>query len=150
MLQYQALGSLGEQVQRLFEIVPRSQVCLSFFDDFKQDPGAVYRSILTFLNVRDDNRQDFPPRNEAMTLRNPALTRLLRLYPVTIASRGLKRILPASMTEQAKRIKRTAMRRKQPRPSLREEFRQELLEVFRDDICLLQELSGRDLTHWQK
>ena len=40
-------------------------------------------------------------------------------------------------------------KKKGARPPLRPEFREEMYAAFRDDIGLLGELTGRDLSHWR-
>ena len=37
-----------------------------------------------------------------------------------------------------------------PRPPIRDAFRTEMVEYFRADVVQLQELTGRDLTHWHE
>jgi len=37
-----------------------------------------------------------------------------------------------------------------PRPPIRDAFRTEMVKYFRPDVVQLQELTGRDLTHWHQ
>ena len=68
-VQYGDLCSLGAQVARLLEVVPRDRVKFILLQDLAGDPGVTYRSVLKFLNVSDDNRRDFKVHNSAKTRR---------------------------------------------------------------------------------
>ncbi len=141
-LQYGDLCSLGVQVERLFELVPRDHVKIILLDDLSSDPGGVYRSVLQFLGVDDDHRQDFTTLNRAKSRRWPGL--LAVAWAVTTAKRALgiegglglwKRI------DAANRVER-------PRSPVSSDTRKILQDYFRRDIARLQVLIGRDLGHW--
>ena len=150
LLQYRRLASLGAQVQRLFQTVPRNQVLLLSFDEFRRNPGGAYRRVLEFLQLPDDGRTVFEKRNEAMMMRNPSVTRVMRLYPVKAASRMLKRSLRPVVAEQLRSMKHSLIRRKQLRPQLSAMILETMRAAFSADIRLLETLTGWDLNDWQK
>ena len=142
-VQYGELCKLGHQVARLFELVPREQVKLILLEDVARDPGAVYRSVLEFLEVPDDGRINFPVHNQAKTRRWPWL------LPIAWAITSLKRTLGIdgglgiwTRVDGQNRIER-------PRAAVSLELRAELSAYFDSDIELLQRLIGRDLSHWR-
>jgi len=75
-LQYKAVCSVGEQVERLLRIVPPSQVHLLSLEAFIANPLSEYRQVLRFLGLDDDGRTEFPSVNEAKAMRIRALRRL--------------------------------------------------------------------------
>ncbi|SMM97651.1 Sulfotransferase [uncultured Candidatus Thioglobus sp.] len=146
MLQYGDVCCLGAQLQRLYQLVPPERVHLVLFDDLLENPKLTYQSVLNFLGVADDGKQDFPHLNAAKTqhifwLRAfiDLLTRLKN--KLTGKKIGLERIVGLVM-EKNKKIKQ--------RPPLSPKMRQTLIEYFADDVQLLETLIKRDLSHWLK
>ena len=56
LLQYGHLGKLGMHLERLFEVAGRERCHVIVFDDFVEDPRAVYLRALEFLGVDDDGQ----------------------------------------------------------------------------------------------
>ena len=54
LLDYKSVCKLGEQVERLFRIVPRDRVLVLVLDDVKANPRGEYLKVLDFLGVPDD------------------------------------------------------------------------------------------------
>ena len=79
---------------------------------------------------------------------SPLLLLVSRPYPVKAA---LKPLLPAGARPHAgllKRLRGIERRNLVKPPPLSPELRQELLEVYREDILRLQDMIGRDLSAW--
>jgi hypothetical protein len=68
LLLYSKWGMLGTQLLKLFDQVERKRVLVILFDDFIQDPGLIYREVLSFLSIVDDNRQYFPVLNQGRSI----------------------------------------------------------------------------------
>jgi len=68
LLLYSKWGMLGTQLLKLFDQVERKRVLVILFDDFIQDPGLIYREVLSFLSIVDDNRQYFPVLNKGRSI----------------------------------------------------------------------------------
>jgi hypothetical protein len=150
LLQYKWIASIGSQVERLFEIFPRAQVHTALLDDLALDPRREYLRLLSFLDLPDDGRVDFPRVNEAKShkwLWLGQMPRLLRrrfnsLYfmlrqKTNFRGTGLIRMIDYFNTEA------------RPRPPLSPEFKRYLDEVFYDEVRLLEELLERDLSAWR-
>ncbi len=149
VLFYQKLGSLGEQVERLFKLVPRERVHVILHDDFSHDPATCYRNVCEFLEVPFDGRSHFPRLNESKQHRIHALGWLTVQTPPALVkavellkrSLGLKRL---GILDQIRKMFVT----KYPRPPLADDFRAELVDAFRDDVTKLSQLLNRDLSSW--
>lgn len=75
LLQYKQVCSLGEQLERLLSLVPRSQLLVHIFEEFIANPAASYARTLVFLDLPPDGRADFPRINEIRDYRSRLLTR---------------------------------------------------------------------------
>ena len=142
MLYYGKVCSLGEQLQRLYAQVSPDRVHLVFFDDLKENPGRVYRSVLGFLGVSDDDRQKFNPHNPAQTYRLHFIKGLPSELGKLKTKMGMRKGFGVLNYLAAKNIMV-----KQCMP-LSSQMRQTLAQYFKDDIDLLSRLSGRSLNHW--
>lgn len=149
LLQYKWIGSIGSQIERLFQIFPRTQVHIALLNDLAADPRREYLRLLSFLDLPDDGRIDFPRINEAKSYKWPWLGQM---------SRQLRRRLgnPFFILRQKTGFHGTGLIRminyfnteKRSRPPLNPEFQHYLDKFFYDEVRLLEELLGRDLSGW--
>lgn len=151
-LQYRAMASLGSQLERLFGEVGRARVHVVVFDDLVADAAKTYLDLLAFLDLPDDGRRRFRPRNETRRHRVDWLQTALTHPPRPIAAwlaarersgrprpewvRGLRR--------QIKRWNTVA----EPRLPLAPEMLGVLRSALEDEVHRLEALLGRDLSHW--
>ncbi|RLF06714.1 MAG: hypothetical protein DRJ64_04195 [Thermoprotei archaeon] len=143
-MQYHDVCCLGKQAQRLLQQVPRERVKFILLDDMKKDTRSTWLEILDFLGLDDDGRTIFPVKNRAKVVKLKALTLLNKTYASFIQRLALNPLGTGFLTFLNKlNIQECS------RPPLPLEFRQELLEAFYDDICLLEEIIGRDLSSWK-
>jgi len=148
-LQYGAAAKTGSQVERLLRVVPRGQVKIIVFDDFRADTGAVYAETLEFLGLPDDGRREFETVNANKEHRTKLLARLTQRPPrslITIAQ-SVKRVTGIKRLGVLDRIRQTN-RRAATRQSLGPELANELRAYFAEDVALLGRLLDRDLSHW--
>lgn len=143
MLQYGAIAKLGQQVQRLLQYARRDQIHIIVYDDFSIDPEACYRKLIDWLSLDPDPRTQFPRLNPRRNYRSVQLEKTLR---------WIKRIrerlhIPGGLGLNALIDRANVAHRA---PPLRQEFRMELKEYFRDDVRLLSAAIDRDLTHWTR
>jgi hypothetical protein len=142
LVQYGDLCSLGAQVQRLLETVPRERVKFLLLEDIADDPGAAYRAVLAFLGVDDDHRQDFDTHNRAKTRRWKSLVTVAWAVSSAKAALGIQRGLGLwKRIDAVNRVER-------PRPPIDADMKQTLRDYFAADVALLQRLIGRDLSQW--
>ncbi|MEM7586531.1 MAG: hypothetical protein AAF560_24290 [Acidobacteriota bacterium] len=147
LLQYRELGRLGEQVERLLQVVPRSHVRFVLLEDLAAQPRLIYGQLLTFLGLDDDGRMEFPVRNRHRVYRSRTLGGLkhvlARRWPRT--DRLLRTLIRLLKLEASAR---QAIGRESARPALPDSLRRQLEEELADDVRLLAELIQRRLDHW--
>ena len=148
LLQYRQIASVGRQIDRLFQLVSKDRVEVTFYDDFQGSAQASYRSSLKFLGLSDDNRSEFPRINEGKLPRFKWLAQVLNGQTGTQVSRFLKRNLTGPFRTFADRSKKLLTTKPHARPALSPKFRQLLVQEFREDIQLLSDRTGRQISHW--
>lgn len=147
-LEYQSLGQLGGHICRLLKLFSREQLKILLFEDLIQSPGRVYEEVLTFLGLPSDGRSQFPRVNQSKRNRSTWLARcqatVVQTLPRPLIRVG-KRLGLGHINRGMTRLNSQVS----PARPLREGFRQQLIETFRDDTELLSQLIGRDLGHWK-
>ena len=153
MLQYREVGRLGEQVERLLEVMPTEQLHFVLFDDFVADTAAAYQTVLRFLGLTSDDRPTFERVNPNTRRRTGALSRLIERPPDALlrAGRVARRVLGVDLGRLwtiMRRSSRTISSRQVRRAPLDPELREQIAAGFRDDVRLLESLIDRDLSNW--
>jgi hypothetical protein len=146
-LYYRTNGYYHAPLTVWYEHFPRERIRIYLFEDWKERPLAMLRDLFGFLEVD----QDFSPaiRRSNVTL----LPKSRRLHRWAMHPEGLDRRAPF-IPPIVRRSAVAALRRIDtglnlaPPPSLDPEIRASLTAVYREDIMKLQDLIGRDLSHW--
>jgi hypothetical protein len=141
-LVYTRMGKLGEQVDRLFSMVPEQRRLVLLYDDLRRDPREFYLRVLDFLALEDDGRTDFTPENISMGRRSDFLGTTINL--LAEAKRKMKVSHSFNVLQPLLAFNRVD-RRRQP---LSTELKREMQAYFESDINLLSRLLQRDLSHW--
>lgn len=149
VLEYRAIGMLGEQMAALYETFPRDQVLVILFDDFAASARDVYTQTLDFLGVPNDGRTDFPRINENKRHANPRIARFTERPPKawTAAANLVRRTLGVQELGLLRRL-REFNRVAATRPPMSPDLRCMLTDTFQVDIHRLGALIDRDLTQW--
>lgn len=152
IFEYSRICTLSPHIARWKHRVDDSHLRIELLDDLKEQPARVYRSILAFLQVPDDNRQKFEPINVRTALRSPRLARLMRDPPAPLrrlwraAKPSLERLgIAHSLTMNLRRLNHGGPASAPISP----EVYAMLAEHFEDEIGRLSEMLGRDLVHWK-
>lgn len=145
-LRYSELGKLGDQMERLLQLVRPEKLLVIIYDDFMNKTAEIYQETLEFLGVPSDGRTDFPRVNESKVLRWPWIQKYLVLASTMIWKLKI-RLKIKSGTGILSRMFRLN-RQVKGRSPLRGEFRAELDEFFRADVEKLGKLLGRDFSYW--
>lgn len=140
-LLYKDQAMLGASLRNLLDVAGRENVFWLYLDDMVADPRKAYLSVLEFLGAKDDGRTEFPVLNKAKTHRFPRLNRLFRVFGGLRRRLGLPGIGAYALLKRHGRVERANR-------DISDAFRMELYRTFAEDIALLQELTGRDLAHW--
>jgi len=152
MLQYFNWGENGRHLSRLYDIFPRHQIKVILFDDFKKSVSTIYKEVLQFLDLPDDNRTEFPVINMNRTLRNRSVAEFMINLPkpIRFASSKVKQLLGIKYWVFIPHLYSLLNVRKRNRSPLPLRLRQTLQEQFKSDIDLLSRLLDRDLSYWYK
>jgi hypothetical protein len=147
LLDYQSVCALGEQLGRLYALVPRERVLVVVLDDLAEDPGREYRRVLEFLGAPDDHRDALPTANASFRIRYRPAQRVISL--------GMKseRVLKAKLgrppvTSPFMQSLNARNRIAAPREALDPALRRAIEEHFADDVAELGKLLDRDLSAW--
>ena len=144
-LLYGEVCKLGEQLSRVYQSAPKKNIKVIFLDDLKKNPRKTYLEILDFLNVPDDNHQNFVASNTRKQPKKIWLSHLLHALGKikrTLGLRGLNTGILANIHSWNQIPKKTE--------GLDEIFKKELIDYFHDDREILSKLTNRDLSHWAK
>lgn len=150
-LQYREIAKFGDQLERLLDVFPASQVKCIIYDDLIHEPGAVYRDVLGFLGLTDDGRREFARVNPSKTHRFAPLGALLMNPPTLLRApwNVLKKICGPGISRLGEGlIRANAKPRSAPLP--RPEFQSRLRREFSPDVAKLSRLTGRDLSFWTR
>jgi hypothetical protein len=141
---YGEVCRLGSQCRRLVELVGRERVLILTLDDIKADPGAEWVRLQQFLGVREDGREQFYSVNERKSIRSHFTYRLL------IRVAAMKRqVLGERSLGVARLVNRFNVSPAGPGSTMSPAFREELRAYFDEEIALLSELTGKDLSNWR-
>jgi hypothetical protein len=117
-----------------------------------KNPKQVYETILSFLGVPSDQRQDFPPVNSNYEHKSKLLGRLLHppqiVYQVYMKLLSLFGIRFMRLVSQIYGKVETFNARRVSRSSIDPALYARIQSYFRDDIRKLSELINRDLSAW--
>lgn len=149
-LQYRKVCALGEQLERVMNLVPDNQLKIIVFDDFINDTKGVYIDVLAFLGLKDDDRKEFRRINEGKSHRLKFISDItqqpsdrLDVFVEWIKTKlGVKRI---GFTNYLRKINQA----KNYRPPLSDNFRRTLYSAFDDDIVVIERLLNRKLERWR-
>lgn len=147
-LQYRAVASYHQQVERLMHLVPSEQRLIIVFDDFKTDCMGTFQRVLKFLDLPEFEKTDFPKVNAAHVHRFAWLSKFV-LDPPWWSAPAVNRLRKALRARGGLLAKiKSSLRKKQQREDLSGAFRKELCCAFAADVKNLSLLLQRDLSHW--
>ncbi|MDC0661943.1 sulfotransferase domain-containing protein [Marinobacter sp. SS21] len=148
-LQYKDVCSLGSQLHRVSQIVPRDQLKVIVLDDFKSNTKKVYEEVLGFLGLPPDDTDSFPVLNQRKANRYPSINKLLltnsvldRLVALIKKVFGIEKL---GLSQQLLKLNE----KRETGSQLDGKLRRDLTKEFEQEITLLEEWLGRDLTHWR-
>lgn len=150
-LQYRMIASLGSHLERMRKIIGTNNLLVIILDDLYKSPREVYLQTLSFLNVGDDGRVDFPKVNAAKQYRFESFAKFLRRPPKSFqivfnTCRNIAWYLNLrGLRTFALRLLTTKSVNNYFEPSVRKM----LTDEFEQEIDLLARLTERDLSHWK-
>ncbi len=143
---YRDIGFYCRQLRVYFDSFPREQISIWLYDDLEADTDRVMADIMRFIGVESIAVDTSVHHNVACSISLPRSTALSTLICEDNAVKSLAQsFIPARLR---RRVGTVLKRCNQKRPSMPAPLRRELIADYRDDILGLQDLIGRDLSHW--
>lgn len=143
--QYRQNCLLGEQVERLLSLVPKSSVHFVFLEDMTINPKQEYTKVLEFLNLPCDARESFSKQNFRSLPRNATLPVIFNLFSITKASLGIR--AKTGLIDRFRRAINLDVITEEKELNDKE-IKSFLINFFREDILKLEQLTGKDLADW--
>lgn len=143
---YKQVGFYSSQVKRYLDGFAPEQIRIYLYDDLSSDGLTVVQNVYRFLAIDDIFTPDFKRENVSGIPKRRWLQNLFtKDNPLKLALKPLfSEKLRVAIRERVKKQNLGA------KPILLPEIRQELVEVYREDIEKLQALIQRDLSAWLK
>lgn len=129
-------------IQRLREQFGRENVYYYFMDDLKTDFDGTLKKLFQFLGVDDQFR--VPEKQEKNVYKSRKLHKLMSKTLGVNFTKKIGKIIPASLKVAFNSQKKPG----KDMPKLKLEERQFLWNVFKHDIAALEQITARDLSHW--
>jgi len=148
LLLYTSWAMHGGHIKRLFQQIDRTQVKVIIYDDFVSDNGIVYRDVCNFLGVGDDGRRDFEKVNASVSTKSILISQALNIFHRILVKNIRYHFNYHKPTGLADAIRGLNGGFASGRQRITEQTRLALRRVFCDDVLLLSEMLGRDLTFW--
>jgi len=150
LLYYSEIAKYDEQLQRIYNYFPKSQVKVIIFDDFKKSPLNVYKEVLNFLDLDYDGRIQFDKINENKQLKSVLVNNLIIRPPRIIVNfiKYFKIIFGIKEIGLFKKIrnKNTVIVK---REQLEDHLKKEIYLNYEDSINNLSSMLNRELSVWK-
>ena len=142
---YKQRGYYCQQLRPYFDCFKASDIKVFLFEDLVNSPLVLMRELFEFLDIDPNFQPDVSKRaNPSGVPKRQWVSRLLnRQNPVkqmarSILPRGLRKNIYSTL-QQGNTGDKT---------QINPQLKQGLIDTYRDDVMQLQDLLGRDLTHW--
>jgi len=143
---YKGMGFYYGQLKRYFDIFDQKQIKVYLYEDFKTYPIDTLQNIFHFLGLDET----FTP-NMSTKPNVSGIPKNKRLHSFLVKPSLIKKLLkPFLPTETRWRLKNILKNKNLVKPALHPEVRQQLIELYKEDIFKTQELIQRDLSKWLK
>lgn len=141
-------GFYFTQLSRFYDAFPRDQIKVYLYDDWNRAPHAIIHDLFDFLEVDGDFVPEIGRKNVTLVPRNSFLNNLAwkpgrverLLAPYCAAPLVKKLVLAIQNLNRSLNLYKP--------PPLAPETHRRLTAGYSEDIMNLQNLIGRDLTHW--
>ncbi len=145
LLQYGDTCKLGLQIKRALTKINPQNILFITLDEIKTNPDKVYNNLLSFLYLSPKTLQSYDVINPKKVRKYPALSSFFIKLTQLKKSLGIKGGLGLASAIN----KRNVSYHKEIHSTEKKELQQILKEHFYDDICLLETLVNKDLSHWK-
>ncbi len=145
-----------QKLKKYFDIFPRENIKILFFEDVKKDNKTFLKELYEFLEVEVFYPEGFDEKvNVGLQPKSQSLVNFIGKAKMIIHSNGLQFMLPflekTGFLSLVKKIKKKNMtQRKTKKEQLPENVKKDLQNYFREDLDKLENLLEKDLSHWKK
>ena len=145
---YLETGLYGRQLSHVYQLFPPEQVLVLRYKWLVEEPARTLDAVCRFLGVEEGVLHEAPAQNVGTYVSPTRTTRILQ--EAMRAGAAVGRLFPPKVWRRASvpllwLIQRTPRHR----PELAPEERAELIDYFSDDIKVVEELTGWDLSQWR-
>lgn len=144
LFQYSTFPRYAEQLRRFYAEFPADQLKIFLYEDYRSDPKTMLSQIFAFIGVDPSFVPDITHEtNMGGQPRHQWLQNLV-MRPNPIASLA-SLVVPNSARRM---IRDMVSRRNLARDQMSSAAKEWLTNALRDDISQLQDIIGRDVSHW--
>ena len=138
-------GFYYSQLKRYYDLFDRRQIKVYLFEDWLCDRLTLIQDIFKFIGVTETFTPNiYTKYNLSGTPKSKLLNNFLNKQ--NIAKTVLKKVIPPQMRSQL--AANLQSKNLQKLPQLSPEVKQELTQLYREDILKVQQLIDRDLSSW--
>ncbi|MGG6238267.1 sulfotransferase family protein [Nodosilinea sp. AN01ver1] len=143
---YKQGGFYYEQVNRYYKLFEHDKIKIILWDDLNQNPQAVCAEVFDFLAVDPGFVPELSRANKSLKPRNLTLNRYV--FKNRSLKKRIRSLLPTeTYAAFSKPLKKIFYTQKDP---IQPQLKAQLRNCYHDDICKLERLISRDLSHWIK
>lgn len=144
-LNYAEACSVGTQLERLYDLVPESQIHVVFLEDLSKDPEQTYKGVTTFLGATP-SEIIFGSKNITRKRRSNLLHRHVRA--LRHHGRG---VLPWRLIKFVHDMneKWNNSEAKPEKKRLDRDLEDDLRKFFTPQVEIIERLTSRNLSHWK-
>lgn len=138
-------GFYHAQIKRYLDLFPREQLMLILYEEFARDNKRTLRDTFEFLGVDPDFE---PPLHQKHNVSTYPKSRLFNTLIENRLTRDVLRpAMPGWLRHFARRAKKSNLGKP---PRIPPVIHAHLLDIYREDILRLQDLTRLDLSSWLK
>jgi len=136
-------GAYCTAIKRYLEYFHRDQMHISLFEDLKDNPQDLLRTLFEFLDVDDTYKADMSHQHNVSGVISNSLLRT-----VWTRSNPLRALVRPLLSERLRHAAFEVVIRDLEKPDYSPELRADLTDYYREEIEGLEEILQRDLSHW--
>jgi hypothetical protein len=141
---YQDQGFYYRQLKQFFDLFDSHQIKIYLYEDLVNNRSGLLRDVFDFIGVDENFIPDTSAKYNVTGIPKNKLLHELLSKPNLLRT-SVKTIIPQGFRKKlAINLKNANL----AKPELPQEIRQQLIEIYREDILELQKLIQRDLTTW--
>ena len=142
--QYIKVGKYAAQLKRYFDVFDKENILLIDYEDFKSDVTSTVDLAYSFLKVSTEFSADLNKQHNTFAMPKNKLIRFVYSFVV------IRNILSFIFPKNIMKVVRLILFRKDKKPKLLEETRNQLKHYFSANVRLLGNLIGEDYSKWIK